>query len=74
MNFSDILANFQKDQPTERFVRLLTSLARPNGLTLIIDEANLAFNVTKESDVDLARRTLALFTTLTKQDRLVCTV
>ena len=71
VNVSEILANFQKDDPNVRFLHLLTSLAYPNGLTLIIDEANLAFNVTKQEDIELAQRTLALFTALTKQTRKV---
>ena len=74
VKFSDILANVDKNNLPGRFERLLQSLAGPNGLTLIIDEANIAFNVTKKNDVDLAKRTLSLFTALTKQDKLVRTV
>jgi hypothetical protein len=71
INVSELLKTFDIETPNKRFANLLKSIAYPNGLTVVIDEANIAFNVNKESDIILAQNTMRLFTTLTKQNNVV---
>ena len=70
------LVNYSSESTEQNaFSKLVNQLISKLGvITLIIDEANLALNIsdrTSMSDILVAKQALALFTTLTKEERKV---
>jgi hypothetical protein len=74
-SYSDILADFEKilgnEEAVESLPSLITELVKHRGqVTLIIDEANIAFTIaddTTPEKIENLKAALALFTQLTKQ-------
>jgi hypothetical protein len=74
-NYSEILADFEKilgnEEAVESLPSLITELVKHRGkVTLIIDEANIAFTITDDTtpeEIKNLKAALALFTQLTKQ-------
>ena len=75
VGYSEILADFEKilgnEEAVESLPSLITELVKHRGkVTLIIDEANIAFTITDDTTpekIENLKAALALFTQLTKQ-------